>query len=138
MSLLLYINAAAQVKTAILGSISNGQPVMTDISRAKEVLMGSLPSTAIASDIRIFYVESERAYYLSAKVANDPILFIAIEMTIENSLLCVKSGPGYEITCVGDKCNDCVSKTPKGKNTCYCASPTGQVCSSVVSTIINF
>ena len=139
LSVILYINVTAQVKTAIIGNISNGQPVISDITKSREVLMGSLPTSAVLSDISIFYVQAEHAYYLSARVTNDPVRFIAIEMVIENSLLCVKSGPGYEIQCVGVKCNNCISKTPKGRDTCYCADPNGVMdCSSVVKTTIIF
>jgi len=139
LSFLLYINATAQIKVAILGSISNGQPVITDVNRSREVIMGNLPATAIPSDIRIFYEQHEQAYYLSAKVTNDPIRFIAIEMVVENSILSVRSGPGYEILCLGVQCNNCMSKTPKGKSTCYCDDPNPvNDCSSVVKTTINF
>jgi hypothetical protein len=139
LSFVLYINASAQIKTAFIGSISNGQPVINDIARATEVIRGSLPASAIPSDIRIFYEQNEHAYYLAAKVTNDPIRFIAIEMTTENSVLCVRSGPGYEILCVGEKCNNCISKTPKGKAICYCTDGNGvQDCSSVAVLTINF
>ena len=139
LSVLLYINATAQIKTAIIGNISNGQPVITDITKSREVLMGSLPSTAVLSDVNILYVQSEHAYYLSARVTNDPVRFIAIEMVTENSLLCVKSGPGYEIQCLGVKCSNCISKNPKGRDICFCADPNAVMdCSSVVKTTIIF
>jgi len=139
LSVLLYINATAQIKTAIIGNISNGQPSITDITKSREVLMGNLPATAGLSDISIFYVQTEHAYYLSAKVTNDPIRFIAIEMGIENSLLCVRSGPGYKIECVGIQCNNCISKSPKGREICFCADQNAvQDCTSVVKTTINF
>lgn len=139
LSVILYLNATAQIKTAIIGNISNGQPVITDITKSREVLMGSLPGSAVLSDVSVIYVQTEHAYYLSARVTNDPVRFIAIEMVIENSLLCVKSGPGYEIQCLGVKCNNCISKTPKGQEVCYCADPNAvQDCSSVVKTTINF
>lgn len=135
----LYKNASAQTKTAFLGQIVNGQPVITDIARSTEVLRGSLPATALPSDIRIFYEENEHAYYLTAKVTNDPIQFIAIRMVTDNSLLCVRSGPGYEILCLGDKCMNCISKTPKGNDVCKCTdSNSSEVCSSVAVLTINF
>lgn len=136
---ILYINATAQIKTAIIGNLSNGQPAITDITKSREVLMGSLPATAVLSDISIMYVQTEHAYYLSAKVTNDPVRFIAIQMVMENSQLCVKSGPGYEIQCVGIKCENCISKTPKGKPICYCADPNPVMdCASVVVLTIGF
>jgi hypothetical protein len=139
LSMLHWINVSAQIKTAILGNYSNGQAVITDMTRSKEVLMGSLPATAVLSDIHILYVETERAYYLTAKVANDPIRFIAIEMKLDGNLLSISSGPGYEMLCQGNRCNDCVSKTPKGKETCYCAnSSSDEACFSVSGTTIKF
>ena len=139
LSVILYINASAQIKTAIIGNISNGQPFITDITKSREVLMGSLPGSAVLSDVSIFYVQTEHAYYLSARVTNDPVRFIAIEMAIENSHLCVKSGPGYEIQCLGVECNNCISKTPKGRKVCYCADPNAvQDCSAIVKTTIVF
>ena len=139
LSVILYFNATAQIKTAVIGGFSNGQPIINDVSKSKEVLMGSLPASAILSDVRIFYVQDEHAYYLSAKVTHDTVRFIAIEMVVENSLLCVRSGPGYEIQCLGVKCNNCISKTPKGNPVCYCADSNAvQDCSSVVKTTINF
>lgn len=139
LSVILYFNATAQIKTAVIGGFSYGQPIINDVSKSKEVLMGSLPASAILSDVRIFYVQDEHAYYLSAKVTNDPVRFIAIEMVVENSLLCVKSGPGYEIQCVGLKCNNCISKSPKGREICFCADPNPVMdCSAIVKTTIVF
>ncbi len=111
----------AQSQSLVVGTVKNGQPILSSVANATIALQGGLTSGATISDIYIDLEPSSGKYFLIGTVSNTSITGKAIELVLEEDVLrAVPGGPGLEVTCTGTNCSECVPVIRKWKVRCEC------------------
>jgi hypothetical protein len=118
--------ATAQTQTSLLiGQVKNGSGVITEQANAIRVLKANLPPNANVSDLKLEYSSYDGHYFLTAKVANDPISSVAIQLNPNGTTLLAMAGPGVQLTCSGFNCSDCRISFESGRPRCKCFKSEG-------------
>ena len=115
---------AAQETQVVIGELRNGVAVITEPAKASSLLKANLSSTAILSDIKLEFSEFDGTYYLTARVANDKVSSIGVQLGQDNTALVTGPGIGVEVTCTGRNCTDCRLIISKWRPKCKCEEPT--------------
>jgi len=113
----------AQTTSLAVGTVKNGVGVITDLGNATHVLIANLPEGATVSDLKLEFSEYDRKYYLTAKVSNNAISSVGIQLGQTGNTLSAFAGPGVEITCSGYECNNCRIAFSKFNPYCKCLDP---------------
>jgi len=107
----------------VVGTVKNGTGVITELANANHVLTANLPQGATVSDLKLEYSEYDGRYYLTAKVSNNAISSVGIQLGQTGNTLAAFAGPGIEITCNGYNCGDCRLAFSKFRPYCKCNDP---------------
>jgi hypothetical protein len=114
----------AQTTSLEVGAVKNGVGTITSMANATRVLLSNLPEGATVSEIQLEYSEYDNRYYLTAKVSNNSISSVAIQLTTTGSTIAAFAGPGLEVTCTGLDCGTCRPIISKWEPRCDCKNPT--------------
>jgi len=105
---------------AVVGSLKNGNAVLTSLTNATAVLKGGLPDGSIVSDVYIDQQPSTGKYFLIGTIKNGGVSGKAIELQSKGGQLKAVGGPGLEVTCTGINCSSCLPNVKEWKVRCEC------------------
>lgn len=133
------IRLAAQETQVVIGELKNGVAVITEPAKAFNLLKANLSFTATLSDIKLEFSEFDGTYYLTARVTNDKVSAIGVQLGQNNTALVSGPGVGVEVTCTGRNCSDCRLIISKWRPKCKCEEPTGadSACDMTQKAVLN-
>lgn len=120
LTLLFSANLSSQ-DALVVGTIKNGNPVLTSLTNATLVLKGGLNAAASITDVSIAWNPETGKYVLLGLVQNGNISGKIIDLDNNGGVLrALVGGPGLEITCHGTNCSECVPVVKNWKVRCVC------------------
>jgi hypothetical protein len=134
-----FTRLAAQGTQVVIGELRNGVAVITEPAKASTLLKANLSPTAILSDIKLEFSEFDGTYFLTARVANDMVSSIGVQLGQDNTALVSGPGIGVEVTCTGRNCTDCRLIISKWRPRCRCEEPTAPdfACDMTQKAVLN-
>ncbi len=128
-------------QAVVVGTVSNGNPVLTSLTNATLVLKGGLPSGASLTDVTIALNQESGKYVLIGLVVNGGISGKIVELELNGGVLrAAPGGPSVEVTCNGTNCAQCVPVVTRGGVHCVCKDTplqTGAACDMTSKVVLS-
>ena len=125
----------------VVGTIKNGNPLLTSLTNATAVLKGGLEAGSSVSDVYIGQDPSSEKYFLLGMIKNSGVSGKAVELQLEGGRLIARpGGPGLEVTCNGTNCAKCVPVLTKNGVHCECKDTplqTNSACDMTTKVILS-
>ncbi len=125
----------------VVGTLKNGNPVLTSLTNATMVLKGGLSASSSITDVTIALDQETGKYVLLGLVVNGEISAKIVDLElVGGALRAVAGGPSIEVTCSGTNCSECVPVIVKWRVRCVCkdsALQQGAKCDMTTKVVIS-